>query len=177
MSTGPYGCIAEFDSAQALLVAVAGLRTRGYSRLEAYTPFPVEGLAQALGASRDWTAVAMLVAGALAGAGMLALQYYGAAINYPINVGGRPDASWPAFIPPAVEMTILFAALAGVVAMLAANGLPRLHHPLFDSQRFTRASRNGLLLVVLADDPRYEPGAVRQALLELHATHVETVPS
>ncbi|HZO23864.1 MAG TPA: DUF3341 domain-containing protein [Steroidobacteraceae bacterium] len=172
-----YGSLAEFASVEALRAAVGGLRKRGYTRLEAYTPFPVEGLAQAIATSRDWTAVAMLIGGLVGGVGTLALQYYSAAINYPIDVGGRPDASWPAFIPAAAEMTILFAALAGVVSMLIGNGLPRLHHPLFELDRFSKASRDGLLLVVRADDPHYDGEAVRRDLSELDATHIETVPS
>jgi hypothetical protein len=172
-----YGCIGEFEDVGTLLSAVSSLRKRGYTRLEAYTPYPVEGLAQALGPMRDRTAFAMLMGGIAAGVATLALQYYAAVVDYPINVGGRPDASWPAFIPAAVEMTILFAALAGLVSMLRSNGLPRLHHPLFESERFAQASRAGLFVVVLAVDPHYEADGARRDLTELQATHVETVPA
>lgn len=172
-----HGCLAQFASVPALLDAVARLRQDGYTRLEAYTPFAVDGLAEALGppAGRRIPLV-MLLAGLLGGLGMLALEYYAAVIDYPLDVGGRPDASWPAFVPAALEMSILFAVLAGVAAMLRGNGLPRLHHPLFDSARFEAASRDGLFVLVRADDPRYDAARIVRVLEQLDPLHVEQVP-
>jgi hypothetical protein len=147
----------------------------GYTRLEAYTPFAVDGLAEALGPVRNRIPLLMLLGGLAGGLGMLALQYYAAVIDYPIDVGGRPDASWPAFMPAALEMTILFAALAGIIGMLVGNGLPRLNHPLFDSERFAAASRDGLFVLLRADDPRYEIDRVLHDLARLDPLHVEQV--
>ena len=170
-----HGCLAQFASVPALLAAVAQLRGDGYTRLEAYTPFAVDGLAEALGPVRNRIPPLMLFGGLVGGLGTLALQYYAAVIDYSINVGGRPDASWPAFIPAALEMTILFAALAGVVSILIGNGLPRLNHPLFNSERFEAASRDGLFVLLRADDPRYDADGVLHAFAQLDPLHVERV--
>jgi hypothetical protein len=170
-----YGCLAQFASVPALFDAVAQLRHDGYTQLEAYTPFAVDGLAQALGPVRRRIPRLMLLGGLVGGLGMLALQYYAAVIDYPTDVGGRPDASWPAFIPAALEMTILFAVLAGVVGMLVGNGLPRLNHPLFASARFEAASRDGLFVLLRADDPCYDTGRALHDLARLDALHVEQV--
>ena len=172
----PYGCLAQFASVPALLAAVKQLRMDGYTRLEAYTPFAVDGLAEALGAGRNRIPLLMLCGGLMGGLGTLALQYYAAVVDYPIDVGGRPDASWPAFMPAALEMTILFAALAGIIGMLVGNGLPRLNHPLFGSERFEAASRDGLFVLLRADDPRYEVDRVLRDLGRLAPLHVEQVP-
>jgi hypothetical protein len=173
--SAPHGCLAQFASVPTLLAAVKQLRMDGYTRLEAYTPFAVDGLAEALGPVRNRIPLLMLLGGLAGGLGMLALQYYAAVIDYPIDVGGRPDASWPAFIPAALEMTILFAALAGIIGMLVGNGLPRLNHPLFDSERFEAASRDGLFVLLRADDPRYEIDRVLHDLARLDPLHVEQV--
>jgi hypothetical protein len=173
--SAPHGCLAQFASVPALLAAVKQLRMDGYTRLEAYTPFAVDGLAEALGPVRNRIPLLMLLGGLAGGSGMLALQYYAAVIDYPIDVGGRPDASWPAFIPAALEMTILFAALAGIIGMLVGNGLPRLNHPLFDCERFAAASRDGLFVLLRADDPRYEIDRVLHDLARLDPLHVEQV--
>jgi hypothetical protein len=171
-----HGCLAQFASVPALLAAVKQLRKDGYTRLEAYTPFAVDGLAEALGPVRNRIPLLVLIGGLVGGLGTLALQYYAAVIDYPIDVGGRPDASWPAFIPAALEMTILFAALAGIFGMLVGNGLPRLNHPLFDSGRFEAASRDGLFVLLRADDPHYEVERVLHDLARLDPLHVEQVP-
>ena len=147
------GWLARFDDARALLMAVRELRGRGYTRLEAYTPYPVEGLADALGSLRNRIPLLVLLGGVAGGCGTLFLQWYASVVDYPVNVGGRPDASWPAFIPAALEMTILFAALFGVVGMFFANGLPRLNHPLFGVAGFEAASRDGFFVWLRADDP------------------------
>ena len=150
------GWLARFDDAGALLLAVRELRGMGYTRLEAYTPYPVDGLAGALGPMRNRIPLLVLLGGLVGGFGTLWLEYYASVIDYPINVGGRPNASWPAFIPAALEMTILFAALFGIAGMLIANGLPRLNHPLFDVARFDLASRDGFFLWLRADDPCFD---------------------
>lgn len=175
--TNVYGCMARFDSAETLRGAALQLRHAGYTRLEAYSPFAVEGLAEALGTTRNRLPLLVLLGGLLGGIGTLALQYYSAVIDYPIDVGGRPAASWPAFIPAALEMTILCAVLAGVFGMLLGNGLPRLYHPVFNVTCFAEASRDGFFLVIRADDPRYDRDKARQALVDLAPLSVDEVPA
>jgi hypothetical protein len=172
-----YGCMAEFASAEALLAAVRQLRLEGYTKMEAYSPMPVEGLAEALGPVRDRIPLLMLLGALFGGFGTLALEYYSAVIDYPIDVGGRPNASWPAFIPAALEMTILFATLAGVIGMLVSNRLPRLNHPVFNVARFSDASRDGFFLVLRSDDPRYDAKRARRDLTALAASNVDEVPA
>ncbi|SEI68555.1 DUF3341 domain-containing protein [Frateuria terrea] len=150
------GWLARFDDANALLLAVRELRALGYTQLEAYAPYPVEGLAEALGPVRNRIPLLVLLGGLFGGFGTLWLEWYASVVDYPIDVGGRPDASWPAFVPAALEMTILFAALFGIAGMLFANGLPRLNHPLFGVPRFDAASRDGFFVWLRADDPRFD---------------------
>lgn len=176
-----HGLLAEFPDTSALLAAVRSLRERGYERLEAYTPYAVEGLPEALDVTDApfyrsipfW----VLLGGLWGGFGTLALEYYSAVISYPINVGGRPNASWPAFLPAALEMTLLFAAVFGVVAMLVGNGLPQLHHPLFAVPRFEQASRAGLFVLLRSDDPHFDDQRARGDLEALAALNIDEVPA
>lgn len=177
MSVASYGCMAEFATAEQLVGAVLRVRHQGYAHVEAYTPFAVPGLADALGPMHDRVPLAVLLGGLVGGFGTLAIEYWSAVIDYPIDVGGRPNASWPAFIPAALEMCILFAVLFGVVAMLWSNRLPRLYHPVFNVERFGDASRDGFFLVIRADDPQYDEVAVRHCLRELAPVAVEQVPA
>lgn len=172
-----YGWMAQFESAETLRGAALQLRHAGYTRLEAYSPFAVDGLAEALGPVRSRLPLLVLLGGLLGGLGILALQYYSAVIDYPIDVGGRPAASWPAFIPVALEMTILCAVLAGVIGLLVENGLPRLYHPVFNVARFAQASRDGFFLVIRADDPQYQGDNARQALIDLAPLSIDEVPA
>jgi hypothetical protein len=171
-----HGVMAGFGDAARLLGAAQALRARGYRELDAYSPYPVAGLAAALGAGRRRVPLLVLLGGIAGGFGTLALEGWSAIIDYPIDVGGRPPASWPAFIPPALEMALLFAALAGVAGMLALNRLPRFHHPVFDVDRFGSASRDGFVLVVRADDARFDATATRGDLDALGASWTAQVP-
>ena len=143
-----YGLLAEFDSPEQLLMAAEQVHRAGYQHVDAFTPFPVEGLTQRLGIPRTrlpWLVLAGAVAGGLAGYG---LQVYVSVWAYPLNVGGRPLHSWPAFLPVTFELAILGAALAAVFGMLFCNGLPRPHHPLFAVPRFARATLDSFFLCV-----------------------------
>jgi Protein of unknown function (DUF3341) len=167
--------LAEFDSAEQLLAAVRQVRTRAHaSMIEAYSPFPIEGLTELLGARPSRIPLGMLLGAIAGGAGTYALEWYAAVIDYPLNVGGRPLASWPAFLPPAIEMTILGAAVVGTLTMLLGNRLPRLYHPLFAVPAFERASgdRFFLLLHPAADDP----GDSRVLLQSLAPVSLTEVP-
>ncbi len=162
---GNWGLLAEFATADELVSAARQVRAAGFLRAEAYSPFPVEGLAEALGSTPDrvplWTFLGALVGGI---AGYL-LQWYTAVIDYPVNIGGRPLHSWPMFVPVAFELAVLGGAFAAVISMFAANGLPRLRHPLFAVAEFDLATRNRFYLCLRADDPAFEPRRAR-ALLE-----------
>jgi hypothetical protein len=134
-----YGVMAEFASAEALLAAVRKARAAGYANVEAYAPFPVEGLPEATGFKRNWIPAIVLGGGLAGGIGGYFMQWYSAVLSYPINSGGKPPHSWPEFIPVTFELTVLVAALAGVIGMLALNGLPRLYHPVFNVREFDLA--------------------------------------
>lgn len=174
--SSPYGLLAEFSSAERLLQAVQ--QTRAGSPgipLEAFSPFPIRGLDEALGVAGNPIPALMGLGGVLAGVGTFLLEGYSAVINYPINVGGRPLGSWPAFVPPAVEMAVLGAVLFGVVAMLTGNGLPRLHHPLFDVPEFERASADGFFLLLRSSGEDIDE--MRKLLQTLSPVAIYEVPS
>jgi hypothetical protein len=170
-----YGVLAEFASAERLLEATHKARESGYTRLEAYSPFAVEGLAQATGMKRDWVPAIVLGGGFIGCLGGYFMQWYSAVVSYPINSGGRPTHSWPVFVPVTFELTILVAALAGVAGMLALNGLPRLTHPVFNVREFDLASRNRFFLCLRADDVQFPSAA--SFLRGLEPTGVWEVPA
>jgi hypothetical protein len=151
-----YGLMAEFDNPSDLVAAARKAREAGYRKMDAYTPFPVEDLAEALGLGRSWMAPIVLIGGILGAALGYYMQYYIAVIDYPINIGGRPLHSWPAFIPVTFETTVLVAGLAAVLGMLALNGLPMPYHPVFNVPRFTLASHDRFFLCIEASDPRFD---------------------
>jgi hypothetical protein len=149
-----YGVMAEFATPEALLAAVRRAREAGYERVEAYAPFPVEGLAEATGMKRNWVPPIVLAGGLVGGLGGYFMQWYSAVVSYPINSGGKPPHSWPEFIPVTFELTVLVAAIAGVLGMLFLNGLPRLTHPVFNVREFDLASRNRFFVCIRADGAR-----------------------
>lgn len=176
MSAGRlYGLLASFDTADALLEAARLVSDAGYRRLDAFTPFPVEGLAEAIG-FRGGKVRWLVLLGALLG-GLLGyfIQYYSAVVDYPLNVGGKPLHSWPAFMLVTFELTILGGAFGAVLGMLALNGLPRLHHPLFNTPGFGLATRDRFFLLVDARDPRFDPENTRDLLEALGPLRVEDV--
>jgi hypothetical protein len=151
-----YGQLAQFADAEALVEGAQRLRALGYTYVEAFSPYPVDGLGALLGQPRGRIPLAMLAAGIVGGVATLAMQYVAAVKDYPIDAGGRPAASWPAFFPAAIEVAILLAVVAGVFVFLRSCRLPALHHPLFNVPWFEEASRSGFLLLVGADDPRWD---------------------
>lgn len=171
-----FGLLAEFEESEQLVHAVKRAREGGYARMEAYSPFPVEGLAEALGFTRTWMPLVVLLGGVFGGCGGYYLQYWISVIDYPVNVGGRPLHSWPAFIPVTFECTILAASLAGVLGMLALNGLPRPHHPLFNVEAFQHASVDRFFLCIQAADPKYHEATTRAFLESLEGAQVYDVP-
>jgi hypothetical protein len=171
-----YGLIAEFRTGDALLEAARRARDDGYRELEAYAPYPVEGIAEAVGFRRNRVPLMTFIGGVAGGLGGYFLQWYSAVIDYPINVGGRPLHSWPSFIPATFELTILGAALAAVFGMLAANGLPRLRHPVFNAPDFEQATRNRFFLCLPAHDPHFDDKRSRAFLQGLKPMSVAEVP-
>ena len=159
-----YGLLAEFDDPTRLIQAARTARQNGYARLDAYTPFPIEGLAEALGFHRTRVPLIILLGGLAGCIGGFFMQYWCAAISYPVNVGGRPLNSWPAFIPITFELAVLSAALAGVVGMLALNRLPMPYHPVFNVPRFALSSRNRFFLCIEAVDPLFDREHTRRFL-------------
>lgn len=155
---GPlYGVVAAFHEPAEIIAAVRAAREAGYRKLDAYTPFPVEDLNEELGLHHSRLPLFVFCCGALGAVCGYGLQYYCAAIAYPLNIGGRPLHSWPAFIPVTFEVTVLFSALAAVFGMLARNGLPAPYHPLFHVPDFELASRDRFFLCIEATDPQFDP--------------------
>jgi hypothetical protein len=171
-----YGLLAEFRTAEDLVAATNRARAEGYQRIEAYSPFPLEGLVEATGGFKDRVPLITLIGGVLGGAGGFFLQWYAAVIDYPINVGGRPLNSWPSFIPATFELTVLGAALFAVFGMLAMNRLPKLYHPLFNVPEFELASRSRFFLCLRCDDPKFEVDATRALLQSLNPIALSEVP-
>ena len=170
-----YGLLAEFETPEALVEAAR--RARAKATPGSRPPFPVEGLAEAIGFHGEralpWIALA---GGIVGGGGGYLLQWYMNAVNYPLNIGGRPLDAWPAFAVPAYELAILGAFLAAFLGLLALNRLPRLHHPIFNAARFRRVTVDRFFLAVPSAEPRFDLEATRALLERLGALAVEEVP-
>jgi hypothetical protein len=194
---GPYGLLAEFDDPTELVAAIHQARAAGYRRMEAYTPFPVEEVTEALHVKRSRLPLIVLIGGLIGCLGGFGMQWWGMSggaglegplhamgvptgydnpFAYPVVVSGKPENSWPMFIPITFELTILCAVLAAVLGMLALNGLPMPYHPLFHSARFAQASRDKFFLCVQARDPLFDLARTRDFLAGLHPRHLEEVP-
>ncbi|OPZ06826.1 MAG: hypothetical protein BWZ08_02194 [candidate division BRC1 bacterium ADurb.BinA292] len=170
-----YGLLAEFDAPAPLLNAVQRARAAGYAAMDAYAPFPLDGLAEALGRRRDLVPWFVLAGGVLGGVGAYAMMAYSSIIDYPLNVGGRPLHSWPSFIPITFELTVLLASLSGVAAMLLLNGLPCPHHPVFNVPEFARASRDRFFLCIESADARFDPETTRDFLATLNPLQIHAI--
>ena len=170
-----FGLMAEFSNADSLLAAVRRVRDAGYTKFDAFSPFPIHGMSAAIGFKDRSVAPIVLgggIAGLIAGYG---LEYWTSVIAYPMNIGGRPYHSWPMFVPPAFETTILFASIAALVGMLALNGLPQPYHPVFNAPRFSLASQESFFLVIESDDPKFEAAGTRRLLDSLQPREVVEV--
>ena len=172
---GIYGLIAEFDTPQALVDAAREAYEYGYRRMDAYSPFPIEGLAEHLGFHYNRLPWLVLIGGIFGTCAGFGLAYWTSVIDYPINVAGRPFNSWPAFIPITFETTVLFAALTAVFGMLALNGLPRPHHPVFNAPNFALASQERFFLCIESDDPKFDETETRRFLESLRPAQVSEV--
>ncbi|HKV26262.1 MAG TPA: DUF3341 domain-containing protein [Candidatus Acidoferrum sp.] len=171
-----YGVVGEFQSPKKLIHAAEKAREAGYTHLDAYTPFPVEGLTEALGLKRSLVPLVTLIGGLFGGLSGFGFQYWVSVISYPENIGGRSLNSWPAFIPVTFEMTVLGASLFAVFGMLAMNKLPQPHHPLFNVDRFQKhASVDRFFLCLQADDPKFNVADASRFLVGIEAENVSEV--
>jgi hypothetical protein len=174
---GPFGLMAEFDTATALVSAARRAREAGFTKIDAYSPYPIEELNQAMKLPRNRVPLVVLIGGLT---GMLAgygLEYWTSVIDYPMNIGGRPYHSVPSFIVPAYETTILLAALGAVVGMIVLNGLPMPYHPVFNVPAFENASSDRFFLTIETADPRFDARATREFLQGLHPVGVSDIAS
>ena len=170
-----YGVMAQFDNPSTLVAAARETYAAGYRKINGYSPFPIEELSEAIGFTRTGLPLIVLAGGIIGGLGGFFMQYWMEVINYPINVGGKPVNSWPAFIPITFECIVLCAAFAAVFGMLALNKLPQPYHPVFNAPNFALATRDSFFLVIESKDPKFDHDEARRFLKSLEAREVVDV--
>lgn len=170
-----YGLLAEFEDPETLIEAAHKVYGQGYRKIDAYSPFPIEELSEAVGHHHSWLPLIVLLGGLFGCIGGFAMQYYASVISYPVIIGGRPFNSWPQFMPITFETTILCAAGAAVLGMLALNGLPMPYHPLFNIDDFSDASSDRFFLCIKARDKRFDLKRTRKFLDQLAPKQVHEV--
>jgi len=173
--TNIYGMMAEFDDPNAVVAAARLTHEAGYRKINAYSPYPIEELSEAIGYRRNYVALTVFVCGLLGALGGFTLQYWTAAFDYQLNVGGRPLLSLPSFIPVIFECTVLLASFGAFIGMLAMNRLPEPYHPVFNVPAFSRASQDRFFILIEADDPKFNPIKTRNFLESLGAKEVSDV--
>jgi len=176
MRPGVHGVMGEFDSADALVAATRRAFERGYRKMDAYSPFPIEGLDDAMGLRPTVLPRLVLLGGLVGGIAGYLLQYVTAVIALPVNIGGRPLHSWPSFVPVTFECIILGASLTAVLGMFILNGLPMPYHPVFNAERFQFASRDRFFLCIESKDPVYDRERTARELSDWKAKDVVEVP-
>jgi len=172
---GLYGLMAEFSEPASLLAAARRVREAGYRKVDAFSPYPMEAVSQALGFHQSRLPLLVLIGGVTGFIAGYGLQYWASVIEYPMNIGGRPFHSVPSFIPPAFETTILFAALTAVLGMLALNGLPEPYHPVFNVPTFALATKDRFFLCIEASDPKFDLDQTWSFMMSLGARVVSEV--
>jgi hypothetical protein len=172
---GLYGLMAEFETPEDLIAATRQAYADGYRKMDAYTPMPIDGLPDALGSRRTYVSTLVFLGGLVGCVGGFGLMFWITCIAYPLNVGGRPFYSWPAYIPPTFECTVLLASLTAVIGMLVLNGLPQPYHPVFNVPRFQLATQDRFFLCIEATDPRFNLQATKDFLHGLKPVEVTEV--
>lgn len=170
-----YGYLAEYTTPESLVEAATRAYAEGYRKMDAYSPMPVDGLAEAIGFTKNRIPLLVLIGGILGAATAYGMMYFSAVIHYPIDIGGRGLNSWPAFVPITFELTILFGSFAAVLGMLGLNGLPMPYHPVFNAPGFAMASRNRFFLCIESRDPKFDHVATRTFLESLKPKSVVEV--
>ena len=170
-----YGIMAEFDNPSDLVAAARRTHEAGYRRINGYSPYPIEELDEAIGFTRTSLPLIVLIGGIVGALGGFFMQYWMEVIDYPLNVGGKPYNSWPAFIPITFESTVLVAAFAAVLGMLALNKLPQPYHPVFNAPNFALATRDKFFLVIEANDPKFKHAEAMRFMNTLGAMGVNDV--
>lgn len=171
-----FGYLAEFETPTELVEAAEKVYAEGYRKIDTYSPFPIEAASEAVGFHHTRLPLIVLIGGLTGLATAFGMQYWISVIDYPINVGGRPFNSWPAFVVVCFELTVLFSAISAVIGMFALNGLPMPYHPVFNVQRFVDASKDGFFLVVEATDPQFDVETTESFLKSLSPAGVWEVP-
>ncbi|HEY7499958.1 MAG TPA: DUF3341 domain-containing protein [Vicinamibacterales bacterium] len=172
-----YGLMAEFDDANALVAAAKRTYAEGYRKMDTYSPFPIEPAWEAMHVHDRPVSFFVLCGGIVGMIGGFGLCWWVSTTAYPLNVGGRPLNSWPAFIPVTFELTVLIASFAAVISMLALNGLPMPYHPVFNVPSFLRASQDRFFLAIEATDPKFDPARTSEFLKSLGPKEVNEVPA
>jgi hypothetical protein len=172
-----YGLMAEFETPTEVVAAAHKTYESGYRKIDAYSPFPIEELSEAIGFHRNGVAPVVLTGGLIGCFSGYALQYWISTISYPVNIGGRPLHSWPSFVIVTFELTILFSVLSAVFGMLALNGLPMPYHPVFNVPEFARVSKDRFFLVIFSSDDKYDEAETRAFLETLRPISISEVPS
>jgi len=175
MNATLYGLLAEFETPVALLAAAGKTFAAGYREIDAYSPFPIDGLAESIGFEKTSVPLVVLIGGIAGALTAYGMQYYSAVIDYPLNVGGRPLQSWPSFVPITFELTVLFAALSAVFGMFIMNGLPRPYHPVFNVPEFKLASQTRFFICIKATDSKFSQTDSRKFLESLGAVLIKEV--
>jgi len=170
-----HGIMAEFREPEELLKAAKAAYHNGYRKMEAYSPYEIHGVAEAIGFHKTRVPLVVLLGGICGGLTAYGMQWFSAVIHYPLNVGGRPLHSWPSFIPITFELTVLFASISAVIGMLAMNGLPKPYHPVFNAPGFKLASQTRFFLCIEAEDPQFRLDEVRTFLMSLGPVSVVEV--
>jgi hypothetical protein len=170
-----YGVVAEFDNEEDLVKAAHHAYEAGYRRMDAFTPYPIEEVSEAIGFHHNRVALIVLIGGLTGVIAGFLLQYYIMVIDYPLNFNGRAPFAWPAFVPVMFETTILGSAFAAVLGMLALNGLPLLYHPVMKTPGFERVTRDGYFFAIEAADPAFDSAKVRQFFQEQRARNIAEV--
>jgi hypothetical protein len=170
-----FGLMAEFADEKKILVAAKSAYDHGFRKMDAFTPFPIDGLAENLGRKKSLVPLIVLIGGIVGGLSGYFMEWYANVISYPLNIGGRPFNSWPMFIPITFELTILCAALAGFIGMFALNKLPEPHHPVFNVPEFELASTDKFFLCIQSDDPKFNLETTRIFLESLNPEFISEV--